>query len=888
MDYSDANPRPSTDSLSSVSTTSLVFERISERSDAALLEKHRRDGRADVDDDDPLKEDDDLENARFLAPGARVQAKGMDRRLFRILVVGVGVLVAAWFGALAMYVVTGAYRHGTTREQDPSASKVRGSGKTVTLDQWLGGMWTANSASVQWITSPEGEDGLLLLRDNPGRDYLVVEDVRASEGHAHPNLAKSRTLMKDRTFQYGGQDITPSALWPSPDLRKVLISAGKRATFRYSFTATYWILDVATQLVEPLDWLNSSSVLQMATWSPNSDMIAYTKDGNLYLRRLDVPENKKITQITHDGGPMLQNGVPDWVYEEEVIGSHIDTYWSADGTFLAFMKYNQTGVPSYPVQFFIEDPTDGAKSDDRVLYPYVKNLPYPKAGMRNPTATYHFYDLEKNEVFDVPVKGSLPDDTRVVTNVVWVGGSKAIIKEANRGADLQVVILIDAEKRAGVTVQMMNATESGAGWFDVTKPRYVPADPDNGRPHDGYIDFVTHGFGDHLGYFTPPDNPEPIMLTSGDWEVTGQEPMSTNDKPNAIDLKNNRVYFTATKKSSIERHVYSVGLDGSDMKPFTDTSEDGYYGVSFSANAGFALVKYKGPDIPYTKLVSTPSNTSPKPWEKMLEDNKALREVAKKHELPIKRYGTISIDDYELNYVEHLPPHFDSQKKHPVLFFQYSGPKSQTVTKQFAVSFQTTMASMGYVVVTVDGRGTGFMGLRTRAPIRGHLGRWEAHDQAEAGKLWAKKSYVDPSRLCIWGWSFGGYNTLKTLELDGGQTFRYGMAVAPVTDWRFYDSVYTERYMGMPQDNPSGYDGTAVHNVTSLGQNVRFLIMHGVADDNVHMQNTLKLLDDLNREGITNFDVHVFPDSNHGIYFHNARYAVYHSELRPSSPAWHD
>ena len=868
----DTNPRVSQDSLSSVSTTSLVFERISERSDAALLKQYERDN--DFDDEDPLNEDDDLENARFLAPGARVHGKGMDRRFFKIIITIVSVIAVGWLGALAMYVVTGTYKHGSTLEHNPAGASNRGSGKTVKLDQVLSGNWNAKEERIQWISSPDGEDGedgLLLLQGYPERDYLVVEDVRASEGKVHNDLAKSRTLMKEPMIKYGDEVLLPSRLWPSPDLRKVLIATNVEPVFRYSFTATYWILDVETQKVEPLDPLDASSIVQMATWSPQSDMVAFTKGGNLYLRRLDARGNKKVTQITHDGGPQLFNGIPDWVYEEEVIGGHIDTYWSTDGRYVAFMKYNETEVPSYPVQFFITKPGE-PRSDDKLLYPYVKKVPYPKAGTPNPTATYHFYDLEKNEVFGVPVQGSLPDDSRVVTNVLWVGPRQAIIKESNRGADLQVVVLIDAEKRAGVVVKMVNATETGAGWFDVTKPRYVPADPENGRPQDGYIDLVASGFGDHLAYYTPPDNPEPIMLTSGEWEVTSQVP---------VDLKNNRVYFTATKESSIQRHVYFVGLDGSDMTPFTKTSEDGYYSVTFSANAGYALVNYQGPNIPYTKVVSTPSNPNSRPWEKTLEDNKELREMAKRHELPIKRYGTINVDGFDLNYVERLPPHFDEKKRHPVLFYQYSGPKSQTVTKKFEVDFQSVMASMGYVVVTVDGRGTGFTGQKSRAPIRGHLGRWEAHDQVEAGKIWAGKSYVDPSRLCIWGWSFGGYNTLKTLELDGGETFKYGMAVAPVTDWRFYDSVYTERYMGMPQDNPGGYDDTAVHNVTSLGQNVRFLIMHGVADDNVHMQNTLTLLDELDAASITNYDVHVFPDSNHGIYFHNARWAVYHSESLP-------
>jgi dipeptidyl aminopeptidase len=375
---------------------------------------------------------------------------------------------------------------------------------------------------------------------------------------------------------------------------------------------------------------------------------------------------------------------------------------------------------------------------------------------------------------------------------------------------------------------------------------------------------------DHLGYFTPLENPDPIMLTDGDWEVV--------DAPSAVDLKRNLVYFRATKEGSIQRHVYSVNLDGSNIQALTDTSKDGYYAVSFSSGAGYALLSYNGPNIPWQKVISTPSNTNH--YEKTIEENPRLADMAAKHELPIKIYSTVNIDGFELNVVERRPPHFNEKKKYPVLFYLYGGPGSQTVDKTFTVDFQAYIAAnLGYIVVTVDGRGTGFIGRKARTIIRGNLGYYEAHDQIATAKIWAEKKYVDASRIAIWGWSYGGFMTLKTLEQDAGQTFSYGMAVAPVTDWRFYDSIYTERYMHTPQHNRGGYDNSSISNMTALHQNVRFLIMHGVADDNVHMQNSLTLLDKLDLAGVENYDVHVFPDSDHSIYFHNANRIVYDSKL---------
>lgn len=348
------------------------------------------------------------------------------------------------------------------------------------------------------------------------------------------------------------------------------------------------------------------------------------------------------------------------------------------------------------------------------------------------------------------------------------------------------------------------------------------------------------------------------MLTKGSWEVV--------DAPSAVDLKKNLVYYTSTERSPIERHVYSVKLDGTNTRPLTNTSADGRYDVSFSKGAGYALLDYNGPGIPWQRVVGTPSGDSG--YSKEIETNSQLAELAAKYQLPTFHYSTVNIDGFDFQVVERRPPHFNPRKKYPVLFHVYGGPGSQTVTKAFSIDFQAYVAAnLEYVVVTVDGRGTGFIGRKARVAVRGNLGYWEAHDQIETAKLWAAKDYVDETRIAIWGWSYGGFMSLKTLEQDAGRTFSYGVAVAPVTDWRFYDSIYTERYMHTPQHNPDGYENATVSNTSALAENVRFLFMHGVADDNVHVQNSLTLLDKLDLESVENYDVHVFPDSDHSIYF---------------------
>ena len=873
--------RKSDESVSEASTTSLVFERIGERAEAdgSLLNGHNKmvtpkysprgdsipyayNSRSEISLEEEEKEDD-LETGPFINNGG---GRDVDKRFRRLIWIVAGVFIGAWVVALVLFLWSQSYKHSSATPHDPAATASRGSGKKITLDQVMNGQWRASKQSISWIEGANGEDGLLLEQGVPGKDYLIVEDVRTKKGDS--SALATTTLMKQGYFKFGNEGFTPNKVFPSKDLKKVLVATNVQSNWRHSFIAKYWVFDVATQTAEPLDPANKDGRVQLASWSPQSDAIVFTRDNNLFLRKLS---SKTVTQITTDGGPNYFYGVPDWVYEEEVFQTNSATWWAEDGKYLSFLRTNESEVPEYPIQYFVSRPSGVRPLPGEENYPEVRQIKYPKAGAPNPTVDLLFYDVAKGDVFEVKIAGGFESKDLLITEVVWAGSTgKALIRETNRESDILRVVLVDVESRTGKTVRNRDLLKLDGGWFEVTqKTRYIPADPANGRPQDGYIDTVIHENNDHLGYFTPMDNPEPIMLTSGDWEVVSA--------PSAVDLKKNLVYFLSTKESPIQRHVYSVTLDGKNLEPLTNTSKEGYYGASFSSGAGYSLLSYDGPNIPWQKVISTPSNLDN--YEDVIEENKGLADLAKKHELPIEIYSTVNIDGFDLQVVERRPPHFNEKKKYPVLFFLYGGPGSQTVSKSFGVDFQAYVAAnLGYIVVTVDGRGTGYIGRKARTIIRGNIGYYEARDQIETAKIWAQKKYVDPTRLAIWGWSYGGFMTLKVLEQDAGQTFSYGMAVAPVTDWRFYDSIYTERYMHTPQHNPDGYQNSSISNMTALHQNVRFLIMHGIADDNVHMQNSLTLLDKLDLAGVENYDVHVFPDSDHGIFFHNANRIVYDSE----------
>jgi dipeptidyl aminopeptidase len=804
--------------------------------------------------------------------------KPAEKKARRIFYVFIAIGLVGWVAALFLFLQQRPHIPHAERPHDPHATKTAGFGQKITLDQVLTGKFSAERHAIQWIAGPNGEDGLLLEQGGQdGRDYLVVEDVRYRGQDIATQIAHSTTLMKQASFMVGDQKVDAWEGIPSADHKKVLVKSNIEKNWRHSYTSSYWIFDVETQTGEPLDPDNLNGRVQAASWSPKSDAVVFTRDNNMYIRHLN---SKSVKRITTDGGPDLFYGIPDWVYEEEVLATGEATWWSGDGKFVAYFRTDESVVPSFPVQYFFSRPSGERPAPGEENYPEVRQIKYPKAGAPMSTVSLEFYDVDMDEVFAVPIDNDFADDNRLITEVLWAGETgKVIIRSTNRESDILKVILIDAVRRTGRTVRERDVQKLDGGWFEVSHTTtFIPADPKNGRHQDGYVDTVIHDNYDHLAYFTPLDNPEPKMLTSGEWEVVSA--------PSKIDLEQNLVYFIATKDGSTQRHVYSVSLLGTSttIDAITKNTDIAYYGASFSTKGKFVLLSYQGPGIPWQKVLSTPSNHDSQ-LDVYIETNDDLHELVKKTELPIEVYQTVHVDGFDLNLVERRPPHFDDsgKRKYPVLFFLYNGPGYQNVDRRFSVDFQSYVASnLGYIVVTLDGLGTGFLGRKQRCIVRGNLGYWEAHSQIEAAKLWAAKNYVDSERLAIWGWSYGGFSTLKTLETDGGQTFKYGMAVAPVTDWRFYDSVYTERYMHTPQHNPGGYNNASISDMQNLSKNVRFLVMHGVSDDNVHFQNTLQLLDRLDQANVRNYDVHVFPDSDHSIYFHNANRVVYESES-PSS-----
>lgn len=741
------------------------------------------------------------------------------------------------------------------------------------MNAWRQGTLRPSFKPIRWVAPAPGDDKVKLIEETKAGFVLRNWPDRDNQS--------SIISESERVLNYNDKVYYVSQIALSPDHKSALLTTNRQKNYRHSSFSVFFIYTIATREFVPLFPGKEDASCALALWSPTSDKISFALNNNLYIRTVNPADGKDaVKQVTTDGGADIFYGVPDWAYEEEVFQGDTAMWWSPKGDYLAFLRTNDSAVAEFPIPYFVQ-------SGSTTPYPELRKIKYPKPGTTNPFVDLQMLEADTLEVFDVAVETEKDDDPeKLITEVVWTGNEHLILRITNRQSDVLKVGVFNAKTRNGEISRTVDVSGRDGGWFEISQnTQFVSANAKSGRAQDGYIDMVVIDGYNHLAYFSPVWAKEPkAVLTSGNWEV--------EDEAIIFNQKTNRVYFTSTKKSSIERHLYSVTLNGTDLQAITDTSEDGWYRSSFSSDNRYVLLSYSGPGIPWQKVLDLEAEEI---WASAvtLTSNDHLANVVKSFALPTTTFSQIKVavddegNDILANAVEHRPPFFDETKKYPVLFYVYGGPVSQQVNKQFAYAFSHVVASsLDAVVVTVDGRGTGFLGREFRSVVRGQLGVLESQDQITAAKLWASKSYIDEKRVAIWGWSYGGFMTLKTLETDAGQTFTYGMSVAPVTDWLFYDSIYTERYMKTPAANFDGYKVSAINNVTAISQAERFLLMHGSGDDNVHFQNTLVLLDKFDLSKVENYDLHVFPDSDHSIMFHNANTIVYDKLLHWLSDAF--
>jgi dipeptidyl-peptidase-4 len=625
------------------------------------------------------------------------------------------------------------------------------------------------------------------------------------------------TLVNLRTIQYNNQDIKISDYEFNQDETKLLIYTESENIYRRSVLHKVYIYDLATKEVT---LVNDKKILHPA-FSPQSDKVAYVLDNNIYY--LDLNTKETIT-ITDDGDYNHINGNCDWVYEEEF--EFTKAYeWSAEGDFLAYYSFDQTLVPEY--NFAIYDK----------LYPTDYKYKYPKAGEKNSIIGIHIYHLKNGKTIEC----NLGENTDIYIPRIKINpnNNTLVIYRLNR---LQNQLeLLEADSKNGQTKTIYNETN-----------KYFVEINDNIsflKNKNAFV-YTSEKDGHNHIYLHDIDQNKSTQLTQGNWEVTDIK---------GVDETSQTLHYISTEKSPLERQLYSLNM--SNLQSTCTTPESGWHDITFSQNYKYFLDKYsKINQAPTYTLVSS-SNS-----KRMLKNNAAL--MTKMSEYDLSKLELITVPNEageQLNAWIIKPSSFTTAKKYPLLMFQYSGPGSQQVMNQFSGRdfwWYQMLAQKGYIIVCVDGTGTGFRGEEFKKKTYLQLGKYESDDQIAAAKYFAKQPYIDTSRIGIWGWSFGGYMSSICL-LKGADVFKTAIAVAPVTNWRYYDNIYTERYMRTPQENAKGYDDNSpVNMVDKLKGN--YLLIHGTADDNVHYQNAIemqKALINANKD----FDSEAYPNKNHGI-----------------------
>ncbi|SAM07893.1 hypothetical protein [Absidia glauca] len=743
--------------------------------------------------------------------------------------------------------------------------------KRIDMKDLYNSSFVPKRPTLVWVEQ-DAQDGVFTYRD-PHTNDILLESIEDRSSHVYVE-------MKDLEINHGALDVERFEI--SQDAQYVMLFTNVTKQFRWSYKANIYLYHLKSKSIKPLNEntdVDDEPRISYAVWSKSGHQLAYVMNNDIYVANLDKNTHARVT---FDGSATIFNGVPDWVYEEEVFGKEYSLWWSPDSTHLAYLRFNETEVPEYQVPLYT--------TSNRSSYPEQLKIKYPKAGSPNPLVSLHIHALDSAETIMVTKNATshplqafssvhdFDDDDRLITDVAWATTTHThlLFKQTNRVQDHELTSLVTLPSHHLNETKVETIREykpEDGGWIDIGQSMVHLPSRHNDKSTIRYLDVADHENGyTHLAIFSVNQGGKVSRqwLTSGEWEVVAGSVV--------VDKSRQLVHFMSTERSFLERHLYTISLaheHPASTKACQTCSEDpdehAYYDVNFSPKSGFYILNYLGPDIPRT-VVRKVDNSS---FEEVLNDNADLRRLLADYQLPRIRMSTVKSGSINMPAMEVLPPDFDSTKKYPVLFHVYGGPGSQLVSYQFALDWHTFVASqLGFIVVTVDGRGTGYQGREYRSVVRGKLGEYETVDQVNAAKHWAGLDYVDPARIAIWGWSYGGYMTTKVIESDDG-VFATGMAVAPVTDWHYYDSIYTERYMRTPAMNTDGYQQSAVNNMTGF-EHANYLLIHGTGDDNVHFQHSAVLVDKLTMANIHKYRVQFYPDSNHRISYHNANANVYH------------
>jgi dipeptidyl-peptidase 4 len=606
------------------------------------------------------------------------------------------------------------------------------------------------------------------------------------------------------------------------DEKMILIANNTNSIYRHSFTADYFLYDLETAALTKI-----LEQVQEPVFSPDGKKIAYVKENNIYI--FDVT-SKTNTQITTDGKKnAIINGITDWVYEEEF--AFVRAFdWSKDSKKLGFIRFDENQVPEFSMSVFGKD-----------LYPKIETFKYPKAGEKNSIVSLHLYNIDSKTTKKVDLSHY---SDFYIARIEWTNDANILsAKILNRHQDNLDLLFVDGTTAA--TKVIFN--EKDKSYIDFVDTDNLTFLKDNS--------FIWTSEKDGFNHIYHYDKSGKLInqVTKGNWEVTEYY---------GFDEKTKSVFYQSTENGSINRDVYRISLNGKNKTRLTENL--GTNNATFSPNFQYFINSFS---TAYQPKIYTLNDSKSGKQIQVIENNETLVAKLKDYNLPQKEFFVLKTEKgNELNAWIMKPKDFDSSKKYPFFMYQYSGPGSQKVNNEWNNNYDYWFAMLtqqGYIVACVDGRGTGYKGAAFKKVTYKELGKYEVEDQIDAAKVIGNYPYVDKSRIGIWGWSYGGFMSSNCI-LKGNDVFKMAIAVAPVTNWRFYDSVYTERYMQTPQENPSGYDNNSPINFADKLKG-KYLLIHGSGDDNVHVQNSMQMMEALIQAN-KQFDSQIYPDKNHGIY----------------------
>jgi len=625
----------------------------------------------------------------------------------------------------------------------------------------------------------------------------------------------------------------------SPDETKVLLTTDVQPIYRHSFTATNYVWNFVTEEFKPL---SEKGAQQVATFSPDGDRVAFVRGNNIFIKNLKFGTEN---QVTFDGEKnKIINGIPDWVYEEE-FGYNKAMWWSPDNKFLAFVRFDESQVPDFSMPLYAgESPQLG----ENKLYPGEETFKYPKAGEKNADVTVLVHELRSKTNMQVNIG---EDKDIYIPRLNWTpDANNVVVMRLNRlqnNLDVLYANPFTGDSRPFFTEKNKRYIDESFldNMFYLEDGKFVITSERDGWSHL-YL-FDNNGF-------------EIKQLTKGKFDVT---------KFYGYDNVRKVFYYQAAAESPLGREVYFISQD--EKKKGKISKLQGTNDVAFSKNFNYYVNYYSSSKIP--NLITLLDNKGAQ--IKVLQDNTVLKNTVNVLALPQKEFFSFTTSGgVELNGYMIKPAGFEAAKKYPVVMTQYSGPNSQSVADNWGrgIGWEHYLAQEGFLVVCVDPRGTAARGEDFRKITYQQLGKYESDDMVEAAKYLGTQQFVDKSNIAIYGWSYGGFMVLLTMQ-KGGELFKAGISVAPVTSYRFYDTVYTERYMRTPEQNKEGYDENAP--LSHAGDiKGRLLIIHGSADDNVHAQNTYEFTEKMVQAGVQ-FDMAIYTNRNHGIRGGNTSMHLY-------------